>query len=325
MCCASATPIICLYNDWNCSCKCSFQLDPVWHRWEALCVGVAGKMAGGSGTGESHPAAGTARLYGDKMPPDYWQEWLPRENTFLVTSSARGRSLWRQNHRLSTIICCLYTVFLSPGKPTHHEVSPSSTQYSLPLLHLLSFLVSAHGTSHRCTTTQMRAHAWAPQHTRVCGLQTPVPVVSGNWKVWKWNRFCSSGEVFKVRSLTCIPAVAVLLCRVCVLLPHQALCLAGLSSVLWRIHLEVLCSHSLVLGTRVAFLMAWPDRTCPPHDLSSILSPSGPGHKPPTLVTSVWRARVGCCLCFAILIPVKGLEQRKEQAKNDLKRAKVQQ
>lgn len=84
--------------------------------------------------------------------------------------------------------------------------------------------------------------------TDLCGLQVPVPVVIGYWKVWKWYRFCSSGEVFKVLGLTCIPAVSALqgLCAAfpaAGALPHRALCLLELSTVLWWTHLEPL--HSL--------------------------------------------------------------------------------
>lgn len=56
-----------LYSDLNCSCRCSFRLDPVCHGWEVLWVWVPGKTGGGSGTGEFHPAAVRAWLHGHKM------------------------------------------------------------------------------------------------------------------------------------------------------------------------------------------------------------------------------------------------------------------
>lgn len=199
-----------LYNDLNCSCKCSFQLDPVWRRWEALRVGVAGKMDGGSGRGESHPAAVTAWLYGDKMPPAYWQEWLPSENTFPVTSSARGRSLWRQNHKSCTMICCLYTVFLSPGKPTHHEVSLPSTQHSLLLLHLPSFLVSTHGTSQGCTATQMGAHTWLLNIHGSVVCRFLCLWLLGTGKFQNGSDSVCLEKVLRCTVLPAIPAVAVL-------------------------------------------------------------------------------------------------------------------
>lgn len=177
MCCASATQISDCTMIWT----VHFSLT-LFGAGGKQSVGGAGRMAGGSGTGQSHPAAGTARLCGDKMPPAYWQEWLPRENipSHLIsmgTVTLKAEPQVKYNHMLPL------HHFLSPGKSIHHKVSPPSTQHSLLLLHLLSFLVSTHSTSHGCTATQMGAHTWAPQHTRVCGLQVPVPVVSGDWKV----------------------------------------------------------------------------------------------------------------------------------------------
>lgn len=246
MCCASAN--IWSYNDLNCSCKCSFQLDPVWHRWEALRVGVAGKRAGSSGTGESHPAAVTAWLYGDKMPPAYWQDWVRRENTFPVTSSAWGRSLWRQNCKPCTIICCLYTVFMSPGKATHHEVNLPSTQHSLLLLHFIPFLVSTHSTSHGCTATQMGAHTWAPQHAQVCRFLCLWLLGTG-----KLERGTYSVPLEKFLRCSVLPASPLWPCcsagSVCCL-SHCWSAVSpssvplGLSTVLWWTHLELLCSHS---------------------------------------------------------------------------------
>lgn len=173
-------------------------------------------MDGGSGTGESHPAAITAWLYGDKMPPAYWQEQWPRENipTHLL---AWGRSLWRQNHESCTIICCLYAAFLSPGKPTHHQVSPPTTQHSLLLLHLLLPGEHTHGTSHGCTATQMGVHTCLLNIHRSVVCRFLCLWLLGTGKFESGTHSVHSREVFKPLSLTCIPAVAVLLCRVCVL------------------------------------------------------------------------------------------------------------
>ena len=144
MCSASATQISVCTMIWTVHASVPFRLDLVWHRWEVLCVGIPGKMDGGSGTGESHPAAIRAWLYGHKMPPACWQEWLPRENTFLITSLTWGRLLWRQNHTSGTIIPCLYSVLLSSGKQTCSRLRLPSTQHALLLLQFLPFLVSAH-------------------------------------------------------------------------------------------------------------------------------------------------------------------------------------
>lgn len=185
---------ICLYNDLNCSCKCSFQLDPFWHRWEVLCFRVPGRKDGGSGTGEYHPAATRAWMYGHKMPPACCQEWLPSENTFLITSLAWGRLLWRQNHRSCRIIPCLYTALLSPGKQICHKAEA--------LQHLACPAApSVFPFPGKCTH-MARSHGWtavqggAPQRTQICVLQVPVPVIIGHRKVSKAYRLCSLWRSF---------------------------------------------------------------------------------------------------------------------------------
>lgn len=151
MCCASATQISDCTMIWT----VHFSLT-LFGAGGKQRVGGAGRMAGGSGTGQSHPAAGTAWLCGDKMPLLTGKSGYLGK-TFLVTLSAWGRSLWRQNHRSSTIICCLYTIFLV-------QASQYTTRWALPALSIpcCSFTFFLSWWAHIVHPTDALQHKWEP-------------------------------------------------------------------------------------------------------------------------------------------------------------------
>lgn len=126
------------------------------------------------GQGNPIQAAVTAWLYGDKILPAYWQECLPRENTFLFTSSAWGRSLWRQNHRSHNHML-----------PLHHflESRQANTPWTLLALSIpcCSFPFYVSWWVHMAHPTDALQHKWEP---KLVLLNTHGSVVSRFLSLW---------------------------------------------------------------------------------------------------------------------------------------------